>query len=289
MLFLILAVFCSVAVSVLLKVARSKQIVIEQAIAFNYVTAISLCYFLLQPDFKGLGFTEFFLESEAQPIFLSLGILLPSVFVFMSKAVEYAGIVRADAAQRLALFLQIIAAVFLFHEELSHLRIVGVVIAFLALFCLLSKPTKEMGNAGKAVLFLGLVWLGYGTIGILFKQIAKIGGAFPTTLFISFVLAGAIMFIYLMLKRTQWNVPSFLGGILLGVLNFFNILFYIKAHQHMSDSPTIVFAGMDLGVICLGALTGAFIFKEKISKLNAVGIGLGVIAILCMYAEKLFG
>ena len=229
------------------------------------------------------------LESEAQPIFLSLGILLPSVFVFMSKAVEYAGIVRADAAQRLALFLQIIAAVFLFHEELSHLRIVGVVIAFLALFCLLSKPTKEMGNAGKAVLFLGLVWLGYGTIGILFKQISKMGGAFPTTLFISFVLAGAIMFIYLMLKRTQWNVPSFLGGILLGVLNFFNILFYIKAHQHMSDSPTIVFAGMDLGVICLGALTGAFIFKEKISKLNAVGIGLGVIAILCMYAEKLFG
>ena len=53
MLFLILAVFCSVAVSVLLKVARSKQIVIEQAIAFNYITAISLCYFLLQPDFKG--------------------------------------------------------------------------------------------------------------------------------------------------------------------------------------------------------------------------------------------
>jgi len=35
MLFLILAVFCSVAVSVLLKVARSKQIVIEQAKSFG--------------------------------------------------------------------------------------------------------------------------------------------------------------------------------------------------------------------------------------------------------------
>ena len=62
MLFLILAVFCSVAVSVLLKVARSKQIVIEQAIAFNYVTAISLCYFLLQPDFKGLEFTDYIVQ-----------------------------------------------------------------------------------------------------------------------------------------------------------------------------------------------------------------------------------
>ncbi|MDD6910111.1 DMT family transporter [Actinobacillus minor] len=288
MTFLILAILCSVSVSVLLKVARAKNIVIEQAIAFNYITAIGLCYFLLKPDFKGLGFTDFFIQSEAQPIFLAMGILLPTVFIFMSRAVEYAGIVRADAAQRLALFLQIIAAVFLFNETLSDLRVVGVIVAFLALFCLLSKPTNEMGNAGKGMLFLALVWLGYGTTGILFKQIAKMGGAFPTTLFISFVLACAIMFSYLMIKRTQWTVPSFFGGILLGVLNFFNILFYIKAHQHFSDSPTIVFAGMDLGVICLGALTGALVFKEKISKLNGVGILLGLIAIVLLYAEKLF-
>ena len=34
---LILAILCSVAVSVLLKVARKKNIIIEQAIAFNYI------------------------------------------------------------------------------------------------------------------------------------------------------------------------------------------------------------------------------------------------------------
>ena len=47
------AILCSVAVSVLLKVARKKNIIIEQAIAFNYIVAISLSYFLLKPDFKG--------------------------------------------------------------------------------------------------------------------------------------------------------------------------------------------------------------------------------------------
>lgn len=57
----------------------------------------------------------------------------------------------------------------------------------------------------------------------------------------------------------------------------------------MSDSLIIVFVGMDFGVICLGVFIGVFIFKEKISKLNVVGIGLGVIVILCMYVEKLFG
>ncbi|STO53944.1 cell division protein MukB [Canicola haemoglobinophilus] len=288
MLYLIIAIFCSVSVSVLLKVARKNNITIDQAIAFNYITAISLCYFLLKPDFQGLGFTEFFQQSEHQGIFLSLGILLPTVFIFMSKAVEYAGIVRADAAQRLALFLQVIAAVVLFNETLSNMKIAGIVIAFLALFCLLTKPTQLIKNVGKSIIFLLLVWLGYGIIGILFKKTALMGEKFPTTLFISFVFAGILMFLYLLFKKTKWTTPSLIGGIILGILNFFNILFYIKAHQSISSSPTIIFAGMDLGVICLGAITGAFFFKEKISKINGVGILLGISAIIFMYAEKLF-
>ena len=85
---LILAILCSVAVSVLLKVARKKNIIIEQAIAFNYIVAISLSYFLLKPDFKGLEFTEYLAQSDSTPIFLALGILLPTVFIIMSKAVE---------------------------------------------------------------------------------------------------------------------------------------------------------------------------------------------------------
>lgn len=286
--YLIFAILCSVSVSILFKVSRRYNIAIEQAIAFGYVTAISLCYFLLKPDFKGLGFTEFFLQSEAQPIFLTLGILLPVGFMVMSRAVEYAGIVRTDAAQRLALFLQIIAAVVIFNETLSQLRIVGVIVAFFALFCLLFKPATAVENAAKAAIFLAGVWLIWGTTGILFKKIALMGGAFPTTLFISFVLAGTIIFIYLLAKRTVWTLPSLIGGVILGCLNFFNILFYIYAHQYFKESPTIVFAGMDLGVICLGALVGALIFKEKISKINGVGILLGLVAIILLYAEKLF-
>ncbi len=71
------------------------------------------------------------------------------------------------------------------------------------------------------------------------------------------------MFIYLLLKRTQWHVPSVLTGLLLGVLNFGNILFYIQAHQAMKDDPTLVFTGMNLGVICLGTFVGAFFFEKS--------------------------
>lgn len=198
---LIIAVLCSVAVSVLLKVARKRYIEIQQAIAFNYIVALSLSWFLLKPDFKGLEFTDFIAQSENTPIFLALGILLPSVFIIMSKAVEFAGIVRSDAAQRLSLFLPILAAFLIFHETLSQSKVVGIVLAFVGLFCLLSKP----------------------------------------------------------------------------------ILFYIKAHQSFGSNPTLVFAGMNIGVICLGTITGALIFKEKISKVNWLGIVFSLCAIFCLY------
>lgn len=283
MLNLILAILCSVSVSVLLKVARQRNLTISQAIAFNYIVALSLCWFLLKPDFKGLEFTDFILQSESAPLFVALGLLLPSVFIIMAKAVELAGIVRADATQRLSLFLPVLAAFLLFSEALNLSKTLGIILAFIALFCLLNKPKQDNNVKAQGLFALLGVWFGYGIIDILFKQVAKSGGAFPTTLFISFALAGCVMFIYLLLKRTQWNTMSVLSGLLLGVLNFFNILFYIKAHQSFSTNPTFVFAGMNIGVICLGTVAGALVFKEKISKVNGVGIILGIGSVISLF------
>lgn len=285
--YLILAIFASVMVSVLFKLSKKYDVITEQMVAFGYVMALSLSYFLLKPNFEGLAFTEFFIQSEAKTIFIALGVLLPIGFLVMSKAVEYGGIVRTDAAQRLALFVQIIAAVLIFNESLSHLRIIGVLVAFLALFFLLYKPTSSIENRLKAIAALIGVWLIWGTSGILFKKVALMGGAFPTTLFIAFVLAALVMFSYLLIKRTKWSVSSFIAGTLLGGLNFANILFYIYAHQFFKQNPTLVFATMDLGVICLGTVVGAWLFKERLSKINLLGIALSLCAIFLMYIEKL--
>lgn len=114
-------------------------------------------------------------QSDNAPVFFALGILLPTVFIVMSKAVEYAGIVRSDAAQRLSLFLPIVAAFVIFGEQLSSARLMGIILAFVALFCLLNKPTDTESNL-KGVVSLILVWFGYGIIDILFKQVAKSGG-----------------------------------------------------------------------------------------------------------------
>ncbi|MCK3654438.1 hypothetical protein A4G19_01235 [Pasteurellaceae bacterium Macca] len=284
MLELILAILCSVSVGVLIKIARQKGVAIAQSIAMNYVVATALCYFLLKPDFKEQTLVEIVANNPSSYLFIALGILLPTVFLIQAKALEFAGIIRTDAAQRLSLFLPILAAFTLFGEAVTTPKLVALLLAFTALACLLWKSHQGMVKGGAtAIISLALVWVGFGVIDILFKQMAKSGSAFPLTLLISFIFAGCVMFIYLLLKRTQWNVASVAVGLLLGALNFGNILFYIKAHQAMKDDPTLVFTGMNLGVICLGTLIGAFLFKEKIHKANYFGVAIAIVAIICLF------
>lgn len=284
MLELCLAILCSVSVGALIKVARSKGIEIAQSIAVNYLVAISLCFVLLKPDFKGQGIVEIVQTNPSAYLFFALGILLPTVFLIQAKSLEFAGIIRTDAAQRLSLFLPILAAFTLFGEAVTTNKLIALLLAFVALLCLIWKSHQGMAKGGAtAVVSLVLVWVGFGVIDILFKQMAKTGSAFPLTLLISFMFAACVMFIYLLLKRTQWHLPSVAVGLLLGALNFGNILFYIKAHQALKDDPTIVFTGMNLGVICLGTLIGAWVFREKINKINYVGVAIAVVAIICLY------
>ena len=280
MTYLLLSIFCSVAVSVLLKVARRQGIDIRQAIAFNYVMACALTWLILSPSLEPSPGQHF-----PWLLFTVMGIILPVLFMIMSRGVEYAGIVRADAAQRLSLFLTVLASFVLFGEALSVNRGLSLALAFAALFCLLWKPAQVTAQAGarQGALYLFLIWLGYGVVDMLFKQIAKTGTAFSSGLFLSFVLAGVIMFGYLLIRRTQWNGRSIMGGLLLGLLNFCNILFYIRAHQTFHENPTLVFTVMNIGVISLGAIVGAIVFREKISRINLLGIALAIVAVLTLY------
>jgi drug/metabolite transporter (DMT)-like permease len=74
----------------------------------------------------------------------------------------------------------------------------------------------------------------------------------------------------------------------LGIANFGNILFYIKAHQAIANNPSVVFSSMNIGVIVFGTLVGVFIFREKLSTLNKLGIVLAIIAIAIIYYPQFF-
>ncbi|MDD5150417.1 MAG: EamA/RhaT family transporter, partial [Flavobacterium sp.] len=51
-------------------------------------------------------------------------------------------------------------------------------------------------------------------------------------------------------------------------------------------NPSTVFAGMNMGVIIIGSLTGIFIFEEKLSIMNYLGLFFALVAIVLIVLSQ---
>lgn len=284
MLFLILSILCSVTVGIIFKISRNYTVNIKQIISWNYIFALLLCYTSFSPDLKAIDSTT------PWNIYIPLGILLPAVFLILAMSIKQMGIVKTDAAQRLSLFIPILAAWLLFEEEFNKLKIIAFFIALAALLLILSKREE---NANNKWIYPALVLLGFGIIDVLFKQISLYTSLpYTSSLFIIFCIAMTLMALVItyevVFKKTKLKAVNFIFGGLVGVFNFGNILFYLKAHKAFSDNPSTVFAAMNMGVIILGSLAGIFLFKEKLSKRNYLGLFLALIAIVLIVLSQIY-
>lgn len=282
MLFLVLSILCSVIVGVIFKITRKYNSNPIQIIALNYLTALALCYFTFSPNLA---------EVDAKApwnIYIAIGVLLPFILLVLVASIKHMGIVKTDAAQRLSLFIPILAAWLIFKEEFNSYKVVGLVVGFLALLFILRKQSENTQNKW----FLpAAVLIGFGVIDILFKQVALYTTLpYPTSLFVVFCIALAVAIlisIYEMTtKKTKLAPKNILFGALVGIFNFGNILFYLKAHKAFAENPSTVFAGMNMGVIILGSLTGLLFFREKLSKINFIGIFLALISIVLIVISQ---
>lgn len=91
--------------------------------------------------------------------------------------------------------------------------------------------------------------------------------------------------IFIKKNSIQWK--NIIIGAFLGILNFGNILFYLKAHKAFSENPSTVFAAMNLGVIVLGSLVGIVAFKEKVTLKNYIGIVLALGSIVLITLSQI--
>ncbi|MFC4476441.1 EamA/RhaT family transporter [Flavobacterium chungangensis] len=283
MLFLILSILCSVIVGVIFKISRKYNANPSQIILFNYIAAITLGYFTFTPDLNALD------NNAPLEIYTSVGILLPILFLFLALSIKYMGIAKTDAAQRLSLFIPILAAWLLFNEGFNTYKVIGVLIGFAALLFILKKPSSHTENKW---IYPAAVLFGFGIIDILFKKIALYTVVpYTTSLFFVFLIAFAVSILIVLYKlfvtKENFVLKSIPFGILVGVFNFGNILFYLKAHKAFAENPSTVFAGMNMGVIILGTLIGAFFFKEKLSKINVLGLVLALVAVIFIVLSQL--
>jgi len=285
MIYLAISICCSVTVGVLLKLAKRYQINIAQAITWNYLFAIILSAFFFRPTLNTLNL------SSLSYIHILLGVLLPTIFIFLALSVQRTGLARTDIAQRLSLFISLTAAFFIFKEQYNLLKYFGIGIGFLAIiFTVYRKSTLKITYGDW--LYPLLVFIGFGVIDVCFKLISQFTTLpYTTSLFLIFCIAFVLSLSYILYLALVHNIKvqlvNFICGCILGLFNFGNILFYMKAHRAMAKDPSTVFAGMNMGVIICGSLIGILIFKEKLSTLNYFGLALALLAIIVITLAQL--
>lgn len=286
MIFVLFSILCSVLVSIILKLSRRYEINTTQLIAWNYPTALLLNVLFYRPDIGAISF-----NAGNTSLYLTLGFLLPALFLAIAASIRYTGIVRTDIAQRVSIFIPLIAAFLIFNEDPSTRSLLGIGVGLLAIFLSIQWGADRGKARRKYWVYPMIIFFGMGLIDILFKQVAQHQEVpYTTSVFFIFLIALLISFAYIGIRifrrKESFSLGAMVWGVGLGIFNFGNILFYMKAHRAIPENPSVVFSAMNVGVIAMGALVGMLIFKEKLSNLNKFGILLAIVSILIIAGNE---
>src|SRR5699024_1700303 len=81
-------------------------------------------------------------------------------------------------------------------------------------------------------------------------------------------------------KNIRFRAKDLIGGICLGIPNYFSIYFFIKALDYSGLQTSPVFIYHNVSIMLLSSLLGIVFFKEKPHHKNWIGIGLAMVGIV---------
>ncbi|MCJ8145886.1 DMT family transporter [Acinetobacter sp. A3.8] len=275
--FILIAALFSVSVSIALKLYRQYGMNIIHLLTVNYITASVQCFLWFKPTFN-IAQLE-----HSWWLIGALAVILPSIFWCLDRALHHAGLIKTEIAQRLSVVLTILVSTLIYHEQFSLLKIFGIVLGVVAvLIMLIGQGSAKSSQSVAAWLSILSVWVGYAVIDLLFKYTSGLGLQFAMSLNAIFICSAILCLFASLFQSQALTLKTLIAGVILGALNFANIAFYLYAHRQLSDSPALVFASMNIMVVCLGILAAVLIFKEQLNQSRAVGGMLAIVAVLIL-------
>ena len=251
-----------------------------QALIVNYITAGICSYFLLESSFSVVEI----LNSDWLYHAILIGALFIIVFNFYAYGIQKVGISISTVANKMSLIIPVCVALLLYPETETFTYLKGI-----AFFLALSGIYLSSTNGGKLsfdkkyLWLIILVFVGQGLSDSLFNDFAQKfpnegGYLFFMVLFFMASFSGILILTGKSFKKKKpLQLKSVFWGIIFGVPNFFSLVFFLKALGNLESS--IVFPLVSMGVVVSSSLIGMFLFKEKLSKSNWIGILLSLCAI----------
>lgn len=279
---LALSVLCSSLIFVIFKLFDVYKIQTLYAIITNYIVACLTGLFFYQEKVAIIDVynANWFWGT------LALGVLFILVFNLMARTSQQVGVAVASVATKMSFVLPVIIGVLLYKESLSLLKIIGILFAIVAVYFASLKETT-MTLSKKTLLLPFLVFLGSGLIdaSINYFRETKLSTAefplFSATVFAAAATTGLLFILVSAIRKPlKINFKNILGGIALGVPNYFSIFFLLKALQNDQLNSASIFTINNVAIVMFSTLLGIVLFKEKLIAKNWIGITLAVISIL---------
>ena len=211
----------------------------------------------------------------------SLGFIFVTLFNLLAFVTSKNGASTSVLANKMAFVLPVFLSVFVFGESLNWQLILALLIGLIGLY-LAVKPAVEQKH--KNSLFWPFVlFIGSGVLDFLLK----IGERYVLSDWSSSMLTVAIfssafiwgLFYGVIKKKIIFTKKNILWAAILGIPNFFSIYFLFKALSAFSEQSVILFPINNVGIILCTTLLAVAVFREKLSKLNLMGLFFCVLSI----------
>ena len=282
MVFLAMSILASSLIFVIFKLFGKFKINTLYAIITNYIVACSvgLLFYAGEVSVADVPKKPWFWGT------LALGMLFILVFNLMAATAQRVGVSVASVATKMSLAIPVLFGVFMYNEVLGPLKIVGILLALAAVY-FASIKEKLMAIEKTSLLLPLLVFLGSGIIDTSLKYIQEVHikeeeyPIFSASVFGSAAMVGILFILVRSFKSPfKFNFRDILGGIALGVPNYFSIYFLLKALENDSLNSASVFTINNVAIVMFSTLLGILLFKEQVSTKNWGGIALAVISII---------
>lgn len=290
MIFLALSILSSTAIFVIFKLFSKFKVNTLHAIVMNYVTA-TICGIVFQKN--AINFIEI-PQYSWFPYALVLGGLFISVFNLMGLTTQRSGLSVVSVATKMSVVIPIIFGLVYYKEALGTFKIIGIIFALAALYLASIKTKNGIKIKTSNIIFPILVFLGSGVIDTTVKYLE---GEFiaendiPIFSAVIYAVSAVIGFIILGIQafngKFRFEIKNVIGGIAIGIPNYFSIYFLVRAFRSGILDSSGIFAINNVAIVMASTLLGILLFKEKLLPKNWIGIGLAVLSIILIAQQTL--
>ena len=287
MLFLIGSIVLTSYLTLSFKVVERFEIPNLQVIVFNYITSVVVGSFMDD----GFPIRRYTVEQKWFPWACVMGCLFILLFNLIAYTAQKIGVSVASVANKLSLVIPFIFSIYLYNEQATSLKILGVIMALVAVIftCLKKKPgytLKKPVGRGLLVILPVCLFLGSGILDTMIKYVEQgflsesNKNAYLITSFAVAGLVGIVIILFLFLSgRQKFDPRSILAGIAIGIPNYFSIWCLLHVLKDHADNSSAIIPINNMGIVLFSTIIGAFVFREKLSNLNWAGILLSIGAI----------